>query len=198
MPNDDGGGFPKKEGEEGSEPNSDLGSSRCPKIAFDPLHLNQKGCGDRALTPLPTISIVISQPEEVADAKADEKVGAVAAPKKICSSRSESFDEQCRVCQQQSEEPLVDLGCRCRGRWLLIFLCQSPSQVQIIGFGGLIQPIEGDEENVEGCSHCAGLGHCSSARIGMLSRMGFKKCTQSRHARKFWISFFCVASFVYI
>ncbi|XP_072957052.1 uncharacterized protein [Typha angustifolia] len=115
MPNDDGGGLPKKEGEEGSEPNSDLGSSRCPKIAFDPLHLNQKGCGDRALTPLPTISIVISQPEEVADAKGDEKVGAVAAPKKICSSRSESFDEQCRVCQQQSEEPLVDLGCRCRG-----------------------------------------------------------------------------------
>ncbi|KAM0907129.1 hypothetical protein ACQ4PT_016320 [Festuca glaucescens] len=29
--------------------------------------------------------------------------------------RSDSFDEQCRVCQQKSEEPLVDLGCRCRG-----------------------------------------------------------------------------------
>ncbi|KAK1297607.1 hypothetical protein QJS10_CPB15g00641 [Acorus calamus] len=35
--------------------------------------------------------------------------------KKVCLSRSESYNEQCRICQQQSEENLVDLGCRCRG-----------------------------------------------------------------------------------
>ncbi|XP_077245554.1 uncharacterized protein LOC143885328 isoform X1 [Tasmannia lanceolata] len=29
--------------------------------------------------------------------------------------RTESYHEQCRVCQQQSEEPLMVLGCRCRG-----------------------------------------------------------------------------------
>ncbi|KAI3952677.1 hypothetical protein MKX01_013639 [Papaver californicum] len=40
----------------------------------------------------------------------------VASLKKIASlSRDESSREQCRVCQQSSEEALIDLGCQCRG-----------------------------------------------------------------------------------
>ncbi|XP_077248314.1 uncharacterized protein LOC143887949 [Tasmannia lanceolata] len=35
--------------------------------------------------------------------------------KKSCLSRTESYHEQCRVCQQQTEEPLMVLGCGCRG-----------------------------------------------------------------------------------
>ncbi|KAJ0968903.1 hypothetical protein J5N97_021780 [Dioscorea zingiberensis] len=71
---------------------------------------------------LPVLSIVIAQPEEVPDAKGSvtkgivsERVGAVAVAKKGFLPRSESDHEQCRVCQQQTEEPLLDLGCGCRG-----------------------------------------------------------------------------------
>lgn len=75
------------------------------------------------------VTIVISHPEEVAlepkgvapDSPAplepggDSAMAAVAAAKEAELARSDSFDEQCRVCQQNTEEPLVDLGCRCRG-----------------------------------------------------------------------------------
>ncbi|XP_068635791.1 uncharacterized protein [Aristolochia californica] len=37
------------------------------------------------------------------------------APKKMGLVRADSVHEQCRVCQQQSEEALMDLGCHCRG-----------------------------------------------------------------------------------
>ncbi|XP_058105116.1 uncharacterized protein LOC131248716 isoform X2 [Magnolia sinica] len=40
---------------------------------------------------------------------------AAMAPKKGFLVRIESYHEQCRVCQQQSEETLMDLGCQCRG-----------------------------------------------------------------------------------
>ncbi|ONK55832.1 uncharacterized protein A4U43_C10F1430 [Asparagus officinalis] len=60
------------------------------------------------------ISIVISQPpeEKPAISKSD---ATVAAAKKGFLPRDNSYHEQCRVCQQQAEEPLIDLGCRCRG-----------------------------------------------------------------------------------
>uniref|UniRef100_A0A0D9XKR2 RING-CH-type domain-containing protein n=1 Tax=Leersia perrieri TaxID=77586 RepID=A0A0D9XKR2_9ORYZ len=77
------------------------------------------------------VTIVISQPEEAGEPKgvaeavpppAVEDGGggggskaAAAAVKEVELVRSDSFDEQCRVCQQKTEEPLVDLGCRCRG-----------------------------------------------------------------------------------
>ncbi|KAF0929482.1 hypothetical protein E2562_021580 [Oryza meyeriana var. granulata] len=51
-------------------------------------------------------------PVEARDGRA--KVAA-AAVKEAELARTDSFDEQCRVCQQKTEEPLVDLGCRCRG-----------------------------------------------------------------------------------
>ncbi|KAJ3690145.1 hypothetical protein LUZ61_019309 [Rhynchospora tenuis] len=53
-----------------------------------------------------TISIVVSQPEEIRNAD---------SPKKSAQLSDDSDCEMCRVCQQPSEEPLVDLGCRCRG-----------------------------------------------------------------------------------
>lgn len=78
------------------------------------------------------ISIVIScgdvcnQLSTVSDSKAniskvmtgdekDERADAAAGTKKGCLQHSESYHEQCRVCQQQTEEALMDLGCRCRG-----------------------------------------------------------------------------------
>uniref|UniRef100_A0A0E0M8V7 RING-CH-type domain-containing protein n=1 Tax=Oryza punctata TaxID=4537 RepID=A0A0E0M8V7_ORYPU len=74
------------------------------------------------------VTIVISQPEEAAEPKGAAAASlphveagdggakvAAAAVKEAELARTDSFDEQCRVCQQKTEEPLVDLGCRCRG-----------------------------------------------------------------------------------
>ncbi|KAF3328008.1 E3 ubiquitin-protein ligase MARCH3 [Carex littledalei] len=54
----------------------------------------------------PTISIVVTQPEEIKNAE---------SPKKSAQLSDDGDRDLCRVCQQPSEEPLVDLGCRCRG-----------------------------------------------------------------------------------
>ncbi|XP_020094083.1 uncharacterized protein LOC109714080 [Ananas comosus] len=120
MPNSDVGG------DGGAEPGSNSGSSNPgSKVVVDPLRLGEKG----GVGGLPTLSIVISQPVEAPSPKGDvakgggavegdEKVvggASAAAAKKGCLPRSESYHEQCRICQQPSEEPLVDLGCRCRG-----------------------------------------------------------------------------------
>ncbi|XP_016903261.1 uncharacterized protein LOC103482880 isoform X3 [Cucumis melo] len=37
------------------------------------------------------------------------------SPKKEFSSTASSSDEQCRICQQEKEEVLIELGCHCRG-----------------------------------------------------------------------------------
>ncbi|OVA19933.1 zinc finger protein [Macleaya cordata] len=52
---------------------------------------------------------------KITGTKMGEVTNAVMSPKKGSLSRNESSREQCRVCQQQSEEALVDLGCQCRG-----------------------------------------------------------------------------------
>ncbi|XP_074588549.1 uncharacterized protein LOC141844391 [Curcuma longa] len=81
---------------------------------------------------LPTVGMVISHPEDGPDpntsiSKLDalddyERINEVATAtaaatfNKVSLPRSESFRDQCRVCQQhQTEEPLIDLGCGCRG-----------------------------------------------------------------------------------
>ncbi|WVZ59349.1 hypothetical protein U9M48_009502 [Paspalum notatum var. saurae] len=90
-------------------------------------------------TEAPAVTIVISRPGEEVQVQAPDAKGvspapsppagdgkaaaasvsltAVAAAKEAELARSDSFDdyEQCRVCQQKTEEPLIDLGCRCRG-----------------------------------------------------------------------------------
>ncbi|XP_073001897.1 uncharacterized protein [Typha latifolia] len=135
MPNGEHGGVEGNAREEGFEPNSDVGANCSSRIVFDPLQLGEKGGGaglgsrrtrpDGMVTPPTTITIVIAQPEEVpnpksgisrsAVAEGGEKVGDSEVPKKGFLPRTESNHEQCRVCQEESEEPLVDLGCRCRG-----------------------------------------------------------------------------------
>ncbi|KAF5729805.1 RING/U-box superfamily protein isoform 1 [Tripterygium wilfordii] len=44
-----------------------------------------------------------------------EQLPCVASPKKGYLSRNSSSHEQCRVCQQEKDEVLIDLGCKCRG-----------------------------------------------------------------------------------
>ncbi|KAJ4850184.1 hypothetical protein Tsubulata_004468 [Turnera subulata] len=69
--------------------------------------------GDSTLNPNPTLlAIVISNPELVST---KEDLPGVASPRKGYLSRSASSHEQCRVCQQDKEEVLIDLGCKCKG-----------------------------------------------------------------------------------
>ncbi|XP_040384425.1 E3 ubiquitin-protein ligase MARCHF11 isoform X2 [Oryza brachyantha] len=83
---------------------------------------------EEAAPPAGVVTVVISQPEEGAEPKGVAPASlapvgagdggakvAAAAVKEAELARTDSFDEQCRVCQQKTEEPLVDLGCRCRG-----------------------------------------------------------------------------------
>ncbi|XP_020248736.1 E3 ubiquitin-protein ligase MARCH9 isoform X3 [Asparagus officinalis] len=100
---DDGGGEQQRTGD---------GSGSGPDSSSDPDPVQNSGS-----LPDPSasvISIVISQPpeEKPAISKSD---ATVAAAKKGFLPRDNSYHEQCRVCQQQAEEPLIDLGCRCRG-----------------------------------------------------------------------------------
>ncbi|CAK7357512.1 unnamed protein product [Dovyalis caffra] len=44
-----------------------------------------------------------------------EELPGVDSPKKGSLSRTSSSHEQCRVCQQEKEEVLIDLGCKCKG-----------------------------------------------------------------------------------
>ncbi|KAI0520484.1 hypothetical protein KFK09_007960 [Dendrobium nobile] len=77
-----------------------------------------------AAEPPPVLTIVISKSEET-NAKGDgskgtsperqDKASVIASVKKGFLCRSDSECEECRVCQQLAEEPLIDLGCGCRG-----------------------------------------------------------------------------------
>ncbi|KAK9145897.1 hypothetical protein Sjap_005800 [Stephania japonica] len=72
--------------------------------------------GSVVLSTEPSPNSVPVVPEPIgSNAKKDERADAFSSPKKCSLSRSESAHEQCRVCQQQMEEPLIDLGCQCRG-----------------------------------------------------------------------------------
>ncbi|GMN31173.1 hypothetical protein TIFTF001_003136 [Ficus carica] len=58
------------------------------------------------------VTIVVS---EGTDSIANLSSKDVSLPKKGFLSRTNSSDEECRVCQQEKEELLIDLGCHCRG-----------------------------------------------------------------------------------
>nr|GMD94854.1 E3 ubiquitin-protein ligase MARCH2-like isoform X1 [Ipomoea batatas]GME00543.1 E3 ubiquitin-protein ligase MARCH2-like isoform X1 [Ipomoea batatas] len=62
--------------------------------------------GDQSL-----LAIVVSAGDSV---DCEEK-GCVESPQKGHLSRNSSSQEQCRVCQQEKEEDLIELGCHCRG-----------------------------------------------------------------------------------
>ncbi|XP_021900501.1 E3 ubiquitin-protein ligase MARCH2 isoform X2 [Carica papaya] len=73
-------------------------------------------------TPNPAlVAVVVSNPgpekllNAVNSGKEELELPDVASPKKGCLPRTSSSHEQCRVCQQEKEEVLIDLGCQCRG-----------------------------------------------------------------------------------
>lgn len=53
--------------------------------------------------------------DPVGDIATTEKIAIVESRKKLNLSRNSSHHEQCRVCQEEKEEELIDLGCHCRG-----------------------------------------------------------------------------------
>ncbi|PKA46573.1 E3 ubiquitin-protein ligase MARCH6 [Apostasia shenzhenica] len=102
-------------GVEGSQPDFDRNPDHNPG--------SERGGVDELL---PALTVVVSQLDGAANVKGDgsrtvaldgEKkvVGVMTAARKGVLPRSESEREQCRVCQQQTEELLIDLGCGCRG-----------------------------------------------------------------------------------
>ncbi|KAG2680595.1 hypothetical protein I3760_11G105700 [Carya illinoinensis] len=62
-------------------------------------------------TPEPTAKLSTA----VDSSNDDEQLPPALSPKKAYLSRTASFAELCRVCQQEKEEILIDLGCHCRG-----------------------------------------------------------------------------------
>ncbi|URE06861.1 RINGv [Musa troglodytarum] len=137
MLNDEGGGLGHKAHQECSEPCSNSGPNHTLRDVFPSQSGGpQKGGGPGAISQVrhmggavdfPTISIVISHPEgiskpDMSTSKTGASEGyegisavAAAASSKKVFLPTESDKDQCRVCQQQTEEPFIDLGCRCRG-----------------------------------------------------------------------------------
>uniref|UniRef100_A0A6N2K7P6 RING-CH-type domain-containing protein n=1 Tax=Salix viminalis TaxID=40686 RepID=A0A6N2K7P6_SALVM len=62
----------------------------------------------------PVIAIVVSTGESPVSTSKEE-FRSVDSPRKGSLSRTSSSHEQCRVCQQEKEEALIDLGCKCKG-----------------------------------------------------------------------------------
>lgn len=75
-------------------------------------HKEEQTNDDRASStsspPPVIIAITIPRPEE-------EFSSELPKPESGALQRSDSYHEVCRVCHQQTEESLVELGCRCRG-----------------------------------------------------------------------------------
>ncbi|KAJ6313931.1 hypothetical protein OIU78_017557 [Salix suchowensis] len=65
----------------------------------------------------PVIAIAFSNDESTVAhvAASKEELPSVDSPRKESLSRTSSLHEQCRVCQQEKEEVLIDLGCKCKG-----------------------------------------------------------------------------------
>jgi len=63
------------------------------------------------------ITIVVSSGDAAVSlvASTKEEIGPLVSPKKGSLSRTTSSHEQCRICQQEKEEALIDLGCKCKG-----------------------------------------------------------------------------------
>ncbi|KAJ6376676.1 hypothetical protein OIU76_025766 [Salix suchowensis] len=62
----------------------------------------------------PVIAIVVSTGESPVSTSKEE-FRSLDSPRKGSLSRTSSSHEQCRVCQQEKEEALIDLGCKCKG-----------------------------------------------------------------------------------
>uniref|UniRef100_A0A2N9IDI6 RING-CH-type domain-containing protein n=1 Tax=Fagus sylvatica TaxID=28930 RepID=A0A2N9IDI6_FAGSY len=66
-----------------------------------------------------TIVICSGDPQKLSTtldtSNSNQQLPIALSPKKPYFSRSTSSSDQCRVCQQEEEEVLIDLGCHCRG-----------------------------------------------------------------------------------
>lgn len=102
-------------------------SNQCVQVSESNLEQNPQPIPEAndngALGSLSVLTVVISPSNEAVKAKEDlpvavvdeNKAGVLAVACHDFHSTSESDLEECRVCQQQTEEPLMDLGCKCRG-----------------------------------------------------------------------------------
>ncbi|XP_023534486.1 E3 ubiquitin-protein ligase MARCH2-like isoform X1 [Cucurbita pepo subsp. pepo] len=63
------------------------------------------------------LTIVVSNGElkSISEVPREELLPCAVSPMKELLSTTSSSDEQCRICQQEKEEVLIELGCHCRG-----------------------------------------------------------------------------------
>ncbi|KAJ9173819.1 hypothetical protein P3X46_016918 [Hevea brasiliensis] len=105
------------------------GSDQCDNSLSPELDLEKQGnhqllpqqgsdlavSGNSTLEPNPTILTILVSNAEVLAEPAKKELPSVDSSKKGYLSRTVSSNEQCRVCQQDMEEVLIDLGCKCKG-----------------------------------------------------------------------------------
>ncbi|XP_012086565.1 uncharacterized protein LOC105645555 isoform X2 [Jatropha curcas] len=112
--------------------NKEAGSDQCVNLSLveldlekqdDPELLQQEASGgvligDSTLCANSTILTVLvpnAESHAIHVDPAKEELPSVESPKKGYLSRTASSHEQCRVCQQEKEEVLIELGCKCKG-----------------------------------------------------------------------------------
>ncbi|XP_020419264.1 uncharacterized protein LOC18777191 isoform X4 [Prunus persica] len=80
----------------------------------EPSSLSNSSFGD-TVPPLLNVVVLDEASREVHEQTTANLSREVPSPKKGDLSRTSSSHEQCRVCQQEKDEVLIDLGCQCRG-----------------------------------------------------------------------------------
>lgn len=88
----------------------DLEKQQCDSGAEAVSSIPDSGVED-TVPAVPLLNVVISEPPTSTSNLSKE----APSPQKGNHSRTSSSYEQCRVCQQDKDEALIDLGCHCRG-----------------------------------------------------------------------------------
>ncbi|KAL7221914.1 hypothetical protein ACSBR1_023791 [Camellia fascicularis] len=89
---------------------ADSAANGCDQTVLTIVVSNEGSLNPLSIAP----ELVEKFPRTVEPAKEENDTHEV-SPKKELLSRNASCHEQCRVCQQEKEEDLIDLGCQCRG-----------------------------------------------------------------------------------
>ncbi|XP_057969654.1 uncharacterized protein LOC131158798 [Malania oleifera] len=98
---------------QGSADDGSLGASADQAAVLTVLVSNEHSCNRVHVSVTPEPSPILSK---TLDPNNDTWLPNVASsPRKGHLSRTESSREECRVCQQEKEEDLIELGCQCRG-----------------------------------------------------------------------------------
>ncbi|XP_021803335.1 E3 ubiquitin-protein ligase MARCH1-like isoform X1 [Prunus avium] len=101
----------EKENENGEIPDLEKQQS---DSGAEPSSLSNSAVGD-TVPPLLNVVVLDEASREVHVQTTANLSREVPSPKKGDLSRTSSSHEQCRVCQQEKDEVLIDLGCQCRG-----------------------------------------------------------------------------------